>query len=113
MSLLTTFPAKDLEQGEEIQIQDSGGQDITYAEVLDMWSGPLSHLPACLLEMSHDPLSRTFTGAHTSLMLKTGQPVALDAVVSILVIKPKTSTILRASAQQIAAQGGSLQRRNN
>ncbi len=87
--------------GEEIQLVDSNGQEICYAEVLDKWGGPLGYAPAMLLEMNQDPLQRTFTGLHTALMLVSQEPVLTMAEITILVIRPKVSTILRPTGKQI------------
>ncbi len=91
--------------GEEISLVDRNGQDICYAEVLDKWGGPLGHAPALLLEMNQDPLQRTFTGLHTHLMLQSQVPVPADTQISIIIIRPKISTIIRPSAAEVAKGG--------
>jgi hypothetical protein len=98
--------------GEEIQLVDRNGQEICYAEVLDMWGGPLGHVPAMLLEMNQDPLQRTFTGLHTALMLQSQNPVPPDTPISIVIIRPKVSTIIRPSVSDMAkvAKGGALRK---
>lgn len=99
--------------GEEIALVDRNGQEICYAEVLDKWGGPLGHAPALLLEMNQDPLQRTFTGLHTHLMLQSQTPVSAADQISIIIIRPKTSTIIRPSAVDIAnatGKGGALKK---
>ena len=88
--------------GEEIQLVDRNGQEICYAEVLDKWGGALGHVPALLLEMNQDPLQRSFTGLHTHLMLQSQTPVLPDAMISLLIIRPKVSTIIRPTGKQVA-----------
>jgi len=92
--------------GEEIKLVDRNGQDITFAEVLDKWGGPLGHVPALLLEMCHDPLQRSFTGLHTALMIESKEPVPAMTDVSVLVIRPKVSTILRPTVAEVRNAGG-------
>lgn len=99
--------------GEEIALVDRNGQDICYAEVLDKWGGPLGHAPALLLEMNQDPLQRTFTGLHTHLMLQSQVPIPADFKISIIIIRPKISTIIRPTAVDIAnavGKGGTLKK---
>ena len=55
---------KAITEREEVQLVDVNDQDLTYAEVLNVWVGPLAHVPAMLLEMAHDPLQRSFAGAY-------------------------------------------------
>jgi hypothetical protein len=95
--------AKEVILGEEVQLIDPAGQDLTYANVLDIWAGPLGHYPALLAEMMHDPLQRTFTGLHTYLMLHSGgDKTPLTTPVTILILEPKLSTIIRPSSGMVA-----------
>ena len=64
--------AAALQQGEEIQLVNPDGQELIYAELLDIWIGPLSNVPAILLEKAHDPLQRNFTGLHLHLLSRLG-----------------------------------------
>tara|TARA_R110002167_G_C12707228_1_gene655145 strand:- start:37883 stop:38266 length:384 start_codon:yes stop_codon:yes gene_type:complete len=100
--------SKNVKAKEEVQLVDSQGQELTYATVLDIWAGPLGHYPALLAEMMQNPLCRTFTGLHTELMLQRAsdkETTPLTTVITILILEPKTSTILRATPNQIAKGG--------
>ncbi len=96
--------AASLQPGEEIQLVGPGGQELIYAEMLDIWIGPLSAAPAILLEKSHDPLQRNFTGLHLHLLSRyAGEGKGLDQAtpISILVMRPKESTLIRPTNRQI------------
>ena len=102
---------QELNQGDEIQLVDGNDQDVCYAEVLDLWVGPLGQIPAVLLELGHDPLCRTFTGLNTFLSIWGQVPTKMDTEVSAIVIRPKSSTLIRPTGRDIAnAKGGSLRR---
>mgnify|MGYP003629899782 CR=1 FL=1 len=102
-----TFPGgdyRDLKMGEEVQLVDPADQDLMFAEVLNVWEGPLAHVPAMLLEMSNDPLQRTFAGVHMHLVArraKQDDTVDQETVISILMLRPKQSTLLRPTMNDI------------
>lgn len=96
--------AGEVKPGVEIQLVDAKGQDLLNVEVLDSWAGPVGNFPALLAEMMQDPLCRSFTGLFTHLMLtrtKEGETTELSTPLSILVMKPKVSSIIRPSSSQI------------
>jgi len=98
----------DIRQDQEIHLVDTQGQDLMFSTVVDIWQGMLAHVPAMLLELSSDPLQRTFTGLHTHLMLHRetdGQGTPLDTEITILVMKPKKSSIVRATSRDIRRHG--------
>jgi len=89
---------KELKEREEVQLVDPSDQDLIFAEVMNVWSGPLIHAPAALLEMSNDPLQRTFSGVHMHLLARRPTQetqVTQESAVSILVLRPKQSTLIR------------------
>tara|TARA_R110000737_G_scaffold47134_7_gene67093 strand:+ start:10353 stop:10730 length:378 start_codon:yes stop_codon:yes gene_type:complete len=95
---------KAIVEREEVQLVDPTDQDITYAEVLNVWVGPLAHVPAMLLEMSSDPLQRTFAGAHMHLVARRPEADKIpnqETVVSVLVLRPKASTLIRPTLNDI------------
>jgi len=102
-----TFPGdgfRDLNASSEVQLVDANDQDLLFAEVLNVWSGPLAHVPAMLLEMSSDPLQRTFAGVHMHLVArreKQEDVINQETVISVLVLRPKQSTLLRPTLNQI------------
>lgn len=101
--------AKDVKPKEEVQLVDANDQELTYAEIIDIWAGPLGHLPALLCEMMQNPLCRSFTGLHTELMMhrpteETATP--LTTPITILILRPKDSTIIRPSAGAISKLTG-------
>ena len=84
----------------EFKLVDRRGQDLINAEVVDVWEGPLYHVPAILLEMAQDPLCRTFSGVQTQLAIyRENEEVATtpDIAVTVLIMRQKTSSILRAT----------------
>lgn len=97
--------SENVKAKEEVQLIDQNGQELTYANVLDIWAGPLGHYPALLAEMMQNPLCRTFTGLHTELMLqrtKEDEQTPLTTPITILILEPKASTIIRPSASMAA-----------
>lgn len=95
---------RDLKSGEEVQLVTPADQDLMFAEVLNVWAGPLAHAPAMLLEMSHDPLQRTFSGVHMHLVARRDKQdtnIDQETVVSILVLRPKQSTLIRPTLNDI------------
>ena len=78
--------------------------EVCLVEVLDRWGGEIAHVPAFLLEMCHDPLQRTFAGLHMHMMVyrKTeNESTPMDTPLSVLIVKPKQSTLLRPTSGQI------------
>jgi hypothetical protein len=51
----------------QVELQDTTGKSIGTADILDLWVGPLSAVPAILLESYHDPVARTWSGLHACL----------------------------------------------
>tara|TARA_R110002167_G_scaffold93122_1_gene249745 strand:+ start:3600 stop:3977 length:378 start_codon:yes stop_codon:yes gene_type:complete len=97
---------RELKEREEVQLVDVNDQDLIFAEVLNVWSGPLSHVPALLLEMSSDPLQRTFAGLHMHLVARRSAAeiqITQESIVSVLVLGPKQSTILRPTMNDLKA----------
>ena len=95
---------RDLKFGDEVQLVDPADQDLMFAEVLNVWEGPLAHIPAMLLEASNDPLQRTFAGVHMHLVARrTEQDLKIDqeTVVTTLMLRPKQSTLLRPTMNDI------------
>ncbi len=84
-----------LQRDDEVALVDAKDQDLTYADVMDIWSGALAHVPAMLTEMSNDPLQRTFTGLYTHLNFHNKGAIDPSTVVTVLVLKPKSSSIIR------------------
>ena len=81
---------KKLADGEEVQLVDVNDQDLMFAEIVNAWVGPLVQAPASLLEMSHDPLQRTFAGVHMHLIARrpTEETVVnQETVITILVMR--------------------------
>ncbi len=95
--------SKEVIAGEEVQLVDGHSQDLAFAEVVDIWAGPLGHYPALLAEMACDPLQRTFTGLLTHLMVYRGknEVTPLTTPMTILILKAKESTIIRPTHNQI------------
>ena len=97
-----------LRPGEEVKLVDSRGQELSYAEVIDIWAGPLANAPAILLEMSHDPLQRTFAGLHTHLGIyraKGADVIQHGDALTILVLRLKKSTLIRPTQNEIGRLG--------
>tara|TARA_R110002153_G_scaffold66396_8_gene177519 strand:- start:533 stop:913 length:381 start_codon:yes stop_codon:yes gene_type:complete len=95
---------KAITEREEVQLVDPADQDLTYAEVLNVWVGPLAHVPAMLLEMAHDPLQRSFAGAFMHLVARRATQETVinqETVVSLLVLRPKASTLIRPTLNDI------------
>ena len=46
-----------------VYLNDDDGNSKGTANVVSCWTGPLAELPAMLLEISHDPVLRTWSGA--------------------------------------------------
>lgn len=92
---------------DEVQLVSPSGQELIYAEVLDLFIGPLSNAPAILLEMTHDPLQRSFTGMHMHLLARytNGEAIAPEAAITILVLRPKQSTLIRPTTGQVQDLG--------
>jgi len=103
--IAAVFPdALEIDQGEEIQLVDMNDQDLTYAEVVNAWSGPLIHIPASILEMANDPLQRTFSGVfmHLAARREKAETVIDDeTIVTALILRPKASTLIRPTMNQI------------
>ena len=98
----------ELSPGDEVQLVLASKQRIAYAEIVDVWTGPLGDVPAVLLEMSQDPLQRTFTGFHTSLVMtrtEEGETTEMSTPVSVVLYRPKTSTLIRPTAGQARKLG--------
>jgi hypothetical protein len=99
---------RELKQGEEVQLVDPADQDLIFAEVLNVWSGPMSHVPAMLLEMSNDPLQRTFGGLHMHFVARREADDDIptqDNVISVLVLRPKQSTLIRPTMNDLKRMG--------
>tara|TARA_R110002153_G_C13114245_1_gene478032 strand:+ start:237 stop:617 length:381 start_codon:yes stop_codon:yes gene_type:complete len=99
---------KSITEREEVQLVDVNDQDLTYAEVLNVWVGPLAHVPAMLLEMAHDPLQRSFAGAYMHLVARRTEEDKVpnqETIVSLLVLRPKESTLLRPTLNDIKRAG--------
>lgn len=95
---------RDVQPKEEVELVDLNDQQISYAEVLNIWCGPLAHVPAMLLEMSSDPLQRTFAGVHMHLVARReeqNQVINQESMISVLVLRPKQSTLLRPTLNDI------------
>ena len=95
---------RDLKSGEEVQLVDPADQELMFAEVLNVWAGPMTHVPALLLEMSNDPLQRTFSGLHMHLVARRGPDDEIptqESPISVLVLRPKQSTLIRPTVNQI------------
>lgn len=90
-----------ISEGEDVQLVDTNGQDLSTVTVINRWQGALCDAPAILLEMSHDPLQRTFTGLHTHLVVNGGEMAPLDSRITILAFEPKVSSLIRPSSSQI------------
>jgi hypothetical protein len=99
---------REMKAGEEVQLVDPADQDLIFAEVLNVWAGPMSHVPALLLEMSNDPLQRTFAGVHMHLVARRGPDAEIptqESIVSILVLRPKQSTLIRPTMNDLKRMG--------
>tara|TARA_R110002153_G_scaffold132597_2_gene281648 strand:- start:17544 stop:17924 length:381 start_codon:yes stop_codon:yes gene_type:complete len=97
--------AGELKPGVEVQLVDTNGQELLNVEVLDVWGGPTGNFPALLAEMMQDPLCRTFTGLFTHLALsrtKESETTDMNTPLSVVIVKPKVSSIIRATSSQIA-----------
>jgi hypothetical protein len=98
----------DLEPGNEVKLVQTNGQEISYAEIIDVWRGPLGDVPAVLLEMMHDPLQRTFAGFHMLLAMSRAEEdeqTGMGLPISVIVYRPKASTLIRPTNSQIRRLG--------
>jgi hypothetical protein len=94
-TVMDKTPPEDIQLGEEIKLVDRQGQDVSYATVRDKWVGLLGHVPALMLEMHHDALQRTFSGIDISLQLCADVQTGPETMVTLLIIEPKKSTLIR------------------
>ncbi len=67
-----------------VELADGKGGVLGTAVVKGCWTGPMIQIPAFLLECSHDPVCRTWSGVVLALQVIYGQPIGLDTVVSVL-----------------------------
>lgn len=84
------------ERDRSIHLVDGAGKSLGGAEVLDCWSGPLSALPAILIEVCHDPVCRTWSGVAQILagMYDSDDlTIGFDTVVTVLRMKHTGSII--------------------
>lgn len=93
-----------LRERQEVQLVGVNGEPLMFAEVLNVWSGQLALVPAMLLEMSNDPLQRTFSGLFMHLVARRATDetvVNQESVITVLVLRPKQSTLIRPTNNQI------------
>lgn len=90
---------------DDMQLVDPNGQDLNTVTIVNNWQGQLADAPAILLEMCHDPLQRTFSGAHTHLSINSGESTKLDSQITILAMEPKMSSLIRPTMNQIRKHG--------
>ena len=77
-----------------VYLVDSTGKSHGTAEVISCWTGPLAEIPALMLECSHDPVHRTWSGVAQSLAgIYQDEKVGYDTIVTILQLKHTGSAI--------------------
>lgn len=84
------------ERDRSIHLVDSKGKSLGGAEVMDCWTGPLSALPALLIEVCHDPVCRTWSGVAqilAGLYDSDEMIIGFDTVVTVLRLKHTGSII--------------------
>lgn len=96
----------DLNIGDEVKLVDNRGQDLCFAEILNVWAGNFQNIPAAILEMVHEPIQRTFAGfqAHLTRYPEDGS-LTPDTTAVALILKIKDSTLLRPTNAQIQKHG--------
>lgn len=91
----------DLKNGSEIKLVDAHGQDLCYGAVQDVWIGPLILVPALALELTGDPLQRTFAGLTAHLRARFDKPLDQQSTISVVIFDVKDSTIIRPTNHDI------------
>ena len=77
-----------------VSLVDASGTSFGTACVLDCWSGPLHALPAMLVENSHDPITRTWSGvAQVLAAIYVDEEVGYETIVTVLRLKHTGSLI--------------------
>lgn len=67
-----------------VELTDAEGGVLGTAVVKGCWVGPLAQLPALLLECSHDPVCRTWSGVAQILSGIYEEPMNYETVVTVL-----------------------------
>lgn len=82
--------AEHLKSDDEFEFTSSiDGKRLGTGLIMFAWAGPLSAVPAALIEQHHDPAGRTYSGLVLLLRILYGHLVKNDSfVVSILQFKP-------------------------
>jgi len=99
----------EAEPGDQIMLKSADGQDLFSVEVVDLWRGPLAHAPSVLLELSLDPLARTFTGLQTQLALYRDdpqEPTTMELEITMVVCTERKSAILRPTRHELTNLNG-------
>lgn len=81
-----------LQVGAEVDLVDSTNSDQGTAVVRDIWAGQLCRVPASLIEIAHDPISRTYSGLRAVLAITYGKTIGHQEFVNVLVLEPSRST---------------------
>lgn len=77
----------DVSEGQEIALEDVDGKIFGYAKVLDKCTIEVARVPASLLEISHDPLFRTYSGAIMGLRSLYREDITPNDVVSVVILE--------------------------
>lgn len=108
-TIAATFRGDDhanLKIGAEVKLVDQKGQDLCFADVLNVWAGNFQVMPAAILELAHEPIQRTFAGFQAHLTRDPADgPLTPDVSATALILKIKESTLLRPTNGQIAKLG--------
>lgn len=85
------------EEGQQVvgvELADGEGKALGNAVVIGCWTGPLVQVPAFLLECSHDPVCRTWSGvAQTLAGIYKDPSVGHDTIITVLQCSYRGSVI--------------------
>lgn len=84
-----------VEIGDEVELVSNSGSFLGVAKVADFWVGDLAVVPASLLEIEHDPLARTYSGAVFALRGRyRDREITPESKVTVIVLDFLRSTQL-------------------
>lgn len=82
------------EERVSVELVDGNGRSLGTAVCKGAWTGPLSQVPALLLECSHDPVLRTWSGVAQSLAgIYNDSSVGYETIVTVLQLQYTGSII--------------------
>lgn len=86
----------------KVELVDTNGNSFGTATVVGCWTGPLSQAPALLLECSHDPVCRTWSGlAQVMAGVYEGEEVSYETIISVLQLRYTGKAIQVVSADTL------------